>query len=187
MPTSITTAPGFTIVGRHELGEPMAAIRMSARRVTSARFLVRLWQIGDRRVGRQVPSWHQHQGHRLAHDLAATQHHDLRSRDRIVRDSSKSRCMPCGVQGKKRGGPARCGRRSPDGRRRRPYRRDGVEHRDCGRSAWEGATGRGCRGCPVLVALGDERQQFVFARRRREPMQRAFQSRFSQAFCLPRT
>ena len=44
MPTSITTAPGFTMSAVTISGLPMAAIRMSARRVCAARSLVREWQ-----------------------------------------------------------------------------------------------------------------------------------------------
>ncbi len=45
VPTSITTAPGLTISAVIKRGFPMAAMRMSAERVISARFLVRLWQM----------------------------------------------------------------------------------------------------------------------------------------------
>ena len=44
MPTSITTAPGFTMSAVIRFGRPTAATRMSARRVWSARFSERLWQ-----------------------------------------------------------------------------------------------------------------------------------------------
>ena len=45
MPTSMTTAPSFTMSGVMKPALPTAATRISARRQTSARFCVRLWQI----------------------------------------------------------------------------------------------------------------------------------------------
>ena len=44
MPTSMTTAPGFTMSAVIICGRPAATIRMSARRVCDARSRVRLWQ-----------------------------------------------------------------------------------------------------------------------------------------------
>ena len=45
MPTSITTAPGFTKSGVTKAGLPMAATRMSAVRATAGRSRVLEWQM----------------------------------------------------------------------------------------------------------------------------------------------
>ena len=76
MPTSITVAPGFTISAVTNRGWPMAAIKMSAWRVISGRFRVRLWQIVTV-ASAWGPRWASIKRNRFADDFAAPEHHHV--------------------------------------------------------------------------------------------------------------
>ena len=80
MPTSITAAPGFTMSAVTNFGLPMATMRMSACRVSAGQILGAAVAHGDRRVT-SPPALHEHDGDRLAHDVAPSQHHHVAARD----------------------------------------------------------------------------------------------------------
>ena len=80
MPTSTTTAPGFTMSAVTNFGWPMATIRMSASRVTAARSRVRLWQ-SVTVASPPGPRCDEHDRQRPAHDVAAADDHHVPAGD----------------------------------------------------------------------------------------------------------
>ena len=77
MPTSITVAPGLTCSALTSRGTPTAAIRMSARRQTAGRSLVREWQIVT-----VAWRWQQQRRDRLADQVRAPDDDRLCALDR---------------------------------------------------------------------------------------------------------
>jgi hypothetical protein len=100
MPTSITTAPGFTISAVTISGLPMAAIKMSARRVCSARFLVREWQTVTVQSA-PLPLWISSAAIGLPTMLLRPRITASFPRSRRPIASSSITCTPAGVQGRK--------------------------------------------------------------------------------------
>ena len=80
IPTSITTAPSRTCSRLTNCGWPIAAIRMSAERVISARLLAARMHDRHGRVSASA-FLHEKKRERFAHDHAAAEHDDVRAGD----------------------------------------------------------------------------------------------------------
>ena len=98
MPTSTTTAPGFTCSPRTKPGA--ADGRHQHVRLAGDRGQVARARVADRDGGVRV---HQQQRHRLAHDVAAPEHHRAPPGERRSPSRRSSSMIPAGVQATKRG------------------------------------------------------------------------------------
>ena len=106
MPTSITTAPGLTMSAVTNFARPMATIEDVGLPRHRGQVAVRLWQtvtVALAPPGRVVS--HEHDRHRLAHDVAAAHDHDVLAPAILIPLRCSSCWMPCGVQGRNRGRP----------------------------------------------------------------------------------
>ena len=143
MPTSMTTAPGLTMSAVSMLRRPTAATTTSAparvqREVGRGAVADR-----DRGVGLQ-----QQQRHRLAHRVAAADHHRMLAAQVHARCSRSASCSRRAWPGAGRAGRSSARRPSAPKSRRRPWRWRSPRSPCAGRCAAAAASAPGCRGSP---------------------------------------